>query len=266
MRRALPIALTALACAQAGFAQTAAPASSASTPFEVVDNSFLVEEAFNQDPGVVQNIFNWTRDGDGAWNASFTQEWPLVGVTHQISYAVPFVGGAGAAAHLGGVLLNYRYQVSEESTGHPAIASRFSVILPTGSSEDGSDRTGLQTNVALSRQVGNLYVHANAGFTWMIHVPVSSADERNLLSPQVAASLVWRLAPMLQLMLESVALFQQSVDLTHERLVTISPGFRRGWNVGKRQIVAGAAVPVTTGGGDRTAALLLYGSYETPFK
>ena len=267
MKYALPIALLALACARPSVAQTPVPpASPANEPFAVIDNSFLVEEAFNQDPGVVQNIFSWTRDHAGAWNATFTQEWPLAGVTHQVSYTLPFAGGAGAASHLGAVLLNYRFQVSEESAAHPAIASRLSVILPTGSSEDGSDHAGLQTNVALSRQVRNLYIHANAGFTWIVHVPVQGEAERSLLSPQIAGSVVWRTGPMLQLMLESVELFQQSIDSRRERLTTISPGVRRGWNIGKRQIVVGAAAPVTTGGGDSTAALLLYGSYETPFK
>jgi hypothetical protein len=46
------------------------------TKFEITDNSFLVEEAFNQDRGIFQNIFSWARDDSGNWNASFTQECP----------------------------------------------------------------------------------------------------------------------------------------------------------------------------------------------
>ncbi len=269
MKRSLTFALfTLLICAHRAHAQTSG---SSNTPFEVIDNSFLVEEAFNQDPGVFQNIFTWSRDRRGAWDMGFTQEWPLGGMTHQFSYTLPVSGGNNASAHVGGVLLNYRYQLMEEGRGRPAIAPRVSVILPTGTSADDSDRTGLQTNVAFSKQHRDLYFHWNAGFTWIHGVPVTSEDDRsNTLSPQLAASIVWRTAPMVQLMLENVVQFQQSVNpaarLTRDRFVTISPGFRRGWNIGERQVVVGAAVPVTIGNGDRTTAILLYGSYELPFK
>ena len=56
--------------------------------WEILDNSFLVEEAFNQERGIVQNIFTWTRGRDRTWNATFTQEWPVPGMTHQLSYTV----------------------------------------------------------------------------------------------------------------------------------------------------------------------------------
>lgn len=50
----------------------------------IMDNSFLVEEAYNQEAGVVQHIFNafYAVDrapgpDDSAWNLTFTQEWPI---------------------------------------------------------------------------------------------------------------------------------------------------------------------------------------------
>ena len=49
----------------------------------IEDNSFLVEEAYNQDPGVVQHIFNavYSRDPNRrGWTFNFTQEWPLYGL------------------------------------------------------------------------------------------------------------------------------------------------------------------------------------------
>jgi hypothetical protein len=254
-----------------GRAAAAQPApSSSSAPFEIVDNSFLLEEAFNQDPGVVQNIFTWSRERSGGWDAGFTQEWPLGGMTHQFSYTLPFSGGDGSSAHVGSVLLNYRYQLLKESAGRPAMAPRVSVVLPTGRAADAGDRSGLQTNLAVSKQVRDVYLHGNAGFTWIHAVPVTGdADRANTLSPQIAASLIWRTTPMFQLMVETVALFQQDLDaatLGRETFATISPGFRRGWNIGDAQLVVGAAVPITNGGGATTTAILLYGSYELPFK
>src|ERR1043166_4438235 len=81
----------------------------AKTPFGIVDNSFLVEEAFNQEPGVVQNIFSYTREASRQWILSFTQEWPVGSMTHQLSYTLP-VGRMGADTGFGDVLLNYRWQ------------------------------------------------------------------------------------------------------------------------------------------------------------
>ena len=46
-----------------------APAQPADSPFAIEDNSFLVEEAFNQERGVFQNIFGAARTG-GQWAAT----------------------------------------------------------------------------------------------------------------------------------------------------------------------------------------------------
>lgn len=44
----------------------------------IQDNSFLVEEAYNQNFGVVQHISSFTRFWNSKdWNYSFTQEWPV---------------------------------------------------------------------------------------------------------------------------------------------------------------------------------------------
>jgi hypothetical protein len=50
-------------------------------PIEVIeDNSFLIEEAYNQEPGVVQHSFSMAYNGDSrrrGWSFNFTQEWPV---------------------------------------------------------------------------------------------------------------------------------------------------------------------------------------------
>jgi hypothetical protein len=86
-------------------AQTAPPEES-----QIQDNSFLIEEAYNQDPGVVQHIqtFSQTTRG-GAWVYTFTQEWPAPNLKHQLSYTLP-MAQLGGAHGIGDVALNYRYQ------------------------------------------------------------------------------------------------------------------------------------------------------------
>ncbi|HUS20121.1 MAG TPA: hypothetical protein VMZ25_10765, partial [Terriglobales bacterium] len=44
----------------------------------IEDNSFLIEEAYNQEHGVVQHIQSFTRTWNSQdWVYSFTQEWPF---------------------------------------------------------------------------------------------------------------------------------------------------------------------------------------------
>lgn len=231
------------------YAQSAPPGDS-SRPWEILDNSFLVEEAFNQGTGIVQNIFTWTRGRNRTWEGSFTQEWPAPGLAHQLSYTLPF-SSTRHVSGIGDVLLNYRYQLREEDADGPAISPRLSVILPTGSEAKGlgGGTAGLQFNVPVSKQYGNFYVHGNAGYTWQHDVQRAAF---------VAGSGIWRVAPMFNLMLEAVVEFDDSI--------TLSPGFRKGWNFGSHQMVIGAAVPITRADGRSTTALLTYFSYELPFR
>ena len=247
-RSAALVAALLAVCARAG--AQAPEATAASRKWEITDNSFLVEEAFNQEPRVVQNILTWTRSRDGTWQGSFTQEWPAPGMKHQLSYSIPFAS-TGEAAGVGDVLLNYRYQVREETAGGPAIAPRLSVVLPTGreSAGLGSGTAGLDVNLPASKQFGDFYLHGNVGYTWLPDVQRTA---------RVAGSGIWRVAPMFNVMLEGVVAIDESV--------TLSPGFRRGWNFGERQLVIGAAIPITRSGGRSTAALLTYFSYELPFR
>jgi hypothetical protein len=246
----IAIVMACLAVGRTAAAQ-APPPDDASGNWLIVDNSFLVEEAFNQDPGKVQNIVTWTRARDGVWSGSFTQEWPVPGIAHQLSYTIPF-GGTGRAQGLGDVMLNYRYQIREQDDRGPAVAQRVSVVLPTGRAADGlgAGRAGVQVNLAVSRQFGNVYVHANAGDTWVPDVT---------RAPQLAGSGIWRAKQMVNLMLESVVVFGDAAS------ATVSPGIRGGWNVKDGQVVIGAAAPITRAHGHASAAVLTYFSYELGF-
>jgi hypothetical protein len=235
-------------------AQNAATPPTSLQQFEVVDNSFFVEEALNQEPEIFQNIFSWLRSSHGEWEGTLTQEWPVPGKRHQLSFTLPFAGGI-TRAHVGDTLVNYRYQLLEEGDGRPAFAPRLSAILPTDSTRDG-DRAGAAVNLPFSKQTGNVYWHWNAGFTW-----------QDTVTPIIAGSAILRLTGKSHLMLESVLSWDPDEAGGRDRTLTIAPGFRRGWNLNDRtQVVLGVGMPVTTGGDDTTVALLTYFSYELPFK
>ena len=273
VKAAQVIVLLLLGAARAS-AQTPAPEKP--EPFAISDNSFLVEEAFNQEKGIFQNIFGAMRS-NGGWTTTFTQEWPLGGQTHQFSYTAAFLND-GDRNGIGDTLINYRYQATVEGPGRPAFSPRISVVVPSGDSDDGLGQGswGLQVNLPFSKQRGDWYLHWNAGFTWLGDVTETlraGSDmfvvrSGSLTSPFLAGSAIYRLRPMFNLMLESVLLFDQSLDevgRTRTRTFTVSPGFRGGWNVGEKQVIAGFALPVSWTEGESDTGAFVYFSYELPF-
>src|SRR3990170_5123175 len=114
-------------------------------PIDVVeDNSFLLEEAYNQEPGTVQHILHAHYVNDArrrGWEFNFTQEWPIFSQNHQFSYTIPsyrLVENGDRQNGLGDVFLSYRYQLLEEDETKPALAPRLSLILPLGSRKRGT--------------------------------------------------------------------------------------------------------------------------------
>ena len=219
----------------------------------IADNSFLVEEAYNQEAGVVQHISTWSRPhGGGAWDYSFTQEWPIGGPTHQVSYTIPVVDPSGGeAAGIGDAALHYRHQLVGE--GHPVhVAPRGSLLLPTGSASEGrgSGRIGLQLNLPVSWELTPaLVTHWNAGATVM-----GSSTDLHL-----AASAVWRVRRAVNVLLEALWLEPDGVYL--------NPGVRWAHDLaGGLQVVPGLAYTVAVGPDAGRDALFLYLSLEHPFR
>jgi hypothetical protein len=279
-RALCPILLILLTAATAsGQAQPALPAQASARAFEIIDNSFLVEEAFNQERGIVQNILAFSRSRDSGWTTTFTQEWPAPGQRHQLSYTLPYSGADGVSG-LGDVLINYRYQATVESAKRPAFSPRLSVVLPTGSERKGLGYgvLGLQVNLPFSKQVDDLYLHLNAGLTYWPGVDASTQVGQSvaatpatigLLSPQLAASAILRVRPMVNLIFEAVAASDEFINgagsSAREMTITLSPGIRGGWNIGDTQLILGVAVPLGLTNGEVDPAILSYVSYELPF-
>lgn len=252
-----------------GAAWPAAAQSATDDEWKITDNSFLVEEAFNQDPHIVQNIFGFQRQTARDWQFTFTQEWPVPYERHQLSYTIP-VQSLDGTRGMGDVLVNYRLQVSDEGKGTPAFAPRFSVILPSGSVAAGAGTHGVQVNLPFSKRHGDWYFHWNGGFTWQR----THGDGVSLLSPAAAGSVIYRARQMLNLMLETTVVGVDSMAQTapgglprsaRALATTISPGVRGGWNLSEdKQIVIGAAAPITRSLRETNAAAFLYLSYEGP--
>jgi hypothetical protein len=238
------------------------PAAAPAPKFGITDNSFLVEEAFNQEAGVFQNIFVMTRSRSGVWNGSFTQEWPVPSMRHQLSFTVPLSVAAGRGA-LGDALINYRLQVWDGSDGRPAFSPRLSLVLPSSADrrDDGVSGAGLQMNLPFSKQVGAWFFHANAGATMLREAGAGTPWQQ---TPFAAGSVIVAVRPLFNLMLEAYSESRPGAP-NREVSTTFAPGVRTGVNVGDAQWVFGVAVPITRGA-VRDHGVLGYLSYELPFR
>lgn len=239
-----------------------APAPASVSKFGIADNSFLVEEAFNQEFGIFQNIFVMTRSHTGLWSGSFTQEWPVPGMKHQFSYTIPLSVFDGSAS-LGDALINYRYQMLDGANGTVAFSPRLSLVVPTSKEgrEFGASGAGLQMNLPVSKQTGSVFIHLNAGTT-MIREAGSGTPWQQ--TPFAAGSVIVAVRPMFNLMVEA---YTESRPGLKDRDVstTIAPGFRTGINVGDKQWIVGVAVPITRGA-VRDHGVLGYLWSELPFR
>jgi len=257
-------------------ASTPTGAQGQAAPPSISDNSFLMEEAYNQEPGVVQHIsaFQLFRGAD-AWAYSFTQEWPLFGRTHQLSFTLPIQrihDGASVATGLGDVAVNYRFQVTEAE--RLSVAPRLSLLLPTGraKSDLGAGTLGVQVNVPASVVVASKVVtHWNAGGTVTPSAKNAVGDKATTVAYNLGASLVWLARPTFNALLEIVWTRAEAVTGPGRSAasdgLSISPGIRWAYNFSSGlQIVPGIAFPIGLGPSAGDDAVLLYLSFEHPFR
>jgi len=207
LRRLLPAAL--LAVSLAAQDKKEAP---------IQDNSFLIEEAYNQETGVVQHISTFTRYQESKdWLYTFTQEWPVFSQKHQFSFTLPWqrLGASldGKQA-FGDVALNWRYQLVGDGDAPVAFSPRISLLLPTGDEKQGYGKgaMGLQMNLPVSFTLGPSFVgHFNAGATRTPNAKNALGDQATTQDFMVGQSFIWLATSRFNVMLEYVHTSAQSV-------------------------------------------------------
>ncbi|MFA6456000.1 MAG: transporter [Bacteroidota bacterium] len=231
----------------------------------IEDNSFFIEEAYNQEEGVIQHIFNGTIiSPENEWESSFTEEWPLLSQLHQLSVTIPYHFSTltnTPSNSIGDVQINYRYEVLNEKG--LAIAPRGTIILPTGnpSKHSGYGKTGFQFNLPVSKRFSNEFVmHYNAGWTYIPNVRWKSGSAA--FSEYIfGASAIYLANPHFNLLTE--ILFRSSgttFDRSNELI--ISPGVRWAIDIGDLQIVPGFAYSVYFIEGSEIRGFFFYLSFE----
>jgi hypothetical protein len=233
----------------------------------ISDNSFLIEEAYNQEPGVIQFIqsyqYNKTDEANSSHSYSLTVEAPIKSEAHQISLTltdlmseISGVKKTGA----GDSTLSYRYQLV--SNDHVAVSPRLGIIFPTGKKDDnlGAGSTGIQFNfpvsVMLNKHVAN---HWNFGFT---NVPNAKTVSTNF-----GSSLVWLFKDTLNFMLEFYHASNETASAsgtkTRSESYYLNPGLRFAHNIGGTQLVPGISFPIGIAASEaEDYGFLLYFSIE----
>lgn len=244
----------------------------------IEDNSYFIEEAYNQEDRVVQHICNgyYTFGNTNDLMLSFTQEWPFLSQKHQLSYTVGYSWLNGNEVNgISDFMINYRYQL----TGHDAFitfAPRFSVILPTGKEDKGLGNGvwGFQFNLPMSKRLSNAFAcHANAGVTILPGVKsmdLSGIEQKNTnLNINLGASIIWLPTKNFNIMLEGLHNIARVADENNQMITQnqtiLSPGMRFAIDINNLQIVPGLAVPITFQDGNSDTGLFFYLSFEHPF-
>jgi len=234
----------------------------------IEDNSFLIEEAYNQDPGVIQHISGFQYMQDHTWMYTFTDEWPVPGRTHQLSTTIPVLNSGKTG--LGDMELNYRYQAILLTQF--AFSPRFSLIFPTGYYKNGlgAGVFGYQVSLPFSYLVSRKIVtHYNLGITVTPGYINANGSKSDQITYNYGFSIILLLNKNINFMLEVVGNLK-SVKAANRQAnssgtLLISPGIRYAINFKSGlQIVPGLALPIETVSPVNQSGLFAYLSFEHP--
>ena len=241
----------------------------------IQDNSFLIEEAYNQEDGVVQHITYMQRSfATRDWVYTQTDEWPVRTIKHQLSLTMAGAhSGALGGLGVGDTAINYRYQLLGDGNAKLAIAPRLSVLGPTGNARlgRGNGSWGLQTNFPVSVQHNRFLVtHWNVGATWLPTARNFSGEQAKALNVNLGQSTVWLVSPRFNALLETIWTSTAQVVASNfterKQDLYVSPGIRWAHNFRSGlQIVPGIGAPIGVGPSAGQKGLIAYLSFEHPW-
>jgi hypothetical protein len=229
---------------------------------KIEDNSFLVDEAFNQEKGVMQFIsnFHWSNISLHCMTYAFRHEIP-VNNYHQISYTLqynfsqPF--GKTNYSGPGDISIGYTYLAAGKDDWLMMVP-QINFILPTGDPAKGLGNGGFggKLGLALTKRLSRAVVtHYNISCTMIYKADYymktlqaeSRKAERNINIKTFATSLIWYPTARFNLMFESVVNLLNDVQANGSSIqvwqVTSNPGLRFAFDLKKALMVTGVSFP-----------------------
>lgn len=246
-------------------------------PESITGNTFLIEDAYNQDARVVQHIlkFSFTKPSDENL-IFFAQEWPLFSHAHQIGFSFYYawlLRGEDVVVPIRPLSVNYRYQLVDEDQW-AAMAPRISIVLPL-KKDYPYGNIGYQFNVPVSKRVHEKWIaHVNAGVMLQPKVDVNLPEKKNIYSYHAGAGLYWLLHPKFNITLEWLSEFRDDYVWDDDwggeikknySIHWINPGVRFAFHAGPVEFVPGFCVPLQVHGKKKPKTAYLSVSMEHPF-
>jgi hypothetical protein len=245
----------------------------------IKDNSFLLEEAYNQEKGIIQHVSSFQYMNDKYWTYTFTEKWPLKSQKHQISVTIPvfryyyttmfnFDKTVYDKTGLGDMSLNYRYQAI--LTERFAFSPRLSLIIPTGNYKKGFGNgvIGYQANMPFSFICSRwLVTHYNIGLTYTPNEKDGPDNNTDVTNINYGSSAVFLLSRNFNLMFEVACndtfYKTDTFGTIKDNSLLLNPGFRFAINFKSGlQIVPGLAMPIGIGPSEGTYGVFAYLSFE----
>jgi len=247
----------------------------------IEDNSVLLEEAYNQERGVVQFIqaMQWNKKSR-TFDYSFANEIPITDEKHQFSYTIPmsFNKNDSHAQGIGDLSLEYRTQWVKRRD-EVLAATKFSLLTPTGDVKQGlgNGRYGGKMNNAITSILSDMFVaHWNFGMTYYPEAENTTGGSNSSVSFNYGASLYYMHSESFNLFTEVYAADDEvvndgngrNVGSTRQSTYIVSPGMRFAINNdGGSQLVPGISFPITMGlnGAESDRGVILYLSFEDKY-
>lgn len=265
----------------AGLAAQVGPGGVAKWSEVLQDNSFLVNEAYNQDPDQVQHVLTgWYFPNPSVWVLTFDDQWPVAGQKHQMDLYVPFGTQGAIDPHgFGDIQIGYQYQAKLQGEGSSfSFAPGVKLSLPTGSWTKGLGFgcPGVVLGLPFSKRLSeHVEVHLNLGGSWYPNAKTlddTGATVKGSLSTlSEGASIVIHVNPTLNLSLELVGAQAEALGERRRKLwgdtVFLSPGLAHAINFKSgAQLTLGASVPFGLNRQSPSSSLFLYVSLEHAFR
>lgn len=252
------------------------------------DNSFLFDEAINQEKGIMQYVSSLYFDNVNGGNLifGFTNEIPLVGERHQLNYTINYhldrlTPANGHTNGFGDLSIGYHYKASGKRNWIMAIPG-ISLIIPTGNAQEGRGIGGMgaRAGISFTKRLSHKWVtHYTLGYTFIAQADRYSypmggqpvlAYEKNLQYAGVGGGVTWYVSRKKVLFAELISNFITDIrgdgSLLRRNLATINPGFRFAIDANNIQIVPGISTPIVLADGAFSRlGIFFYLSIETEY-
>lgn len=237
---------------------------------KIEDNSFLLEEAFNQKEGEFQFIQKYQTDRSGAIDYNLELEAPITNETHQFSFDISRSRPEDISeSSFSDLALNYRWQAFNQNG--ILLAEKIGIVLPTGSVGKNTGQGAVGWNLLQAATISFsdvLMNHWNMGLT-VFPEAESPGDDKTIMGLNAGTSFVYLYRDDLNFLLEAVFETGESFGLdgevSNEKSFYLNPGLRfaRNFDFKQTQVVPGLSFPLEYTDSQVRPGILLYLSVES---